>query len=177
MPHDAVPQNGNPHLPEKVCEGIADALYGVADWDEPPLGYGPNVKYFKGQAAIDQARHGPEAHCQGLSPSTSSLHNSTEGSVPSQKAKSKGQSPSRSSPRSPPRKTSREGTRQKEDSKGPYTSQSSPRNTAQGRAAVECTKVDKSTAPSSVDGSPPPGHSPGQGASSKDVTRVRGTGK
>ena len=180
MPDDAVPQNGNPHLPEKICEGIADSLYGVADWDEPPLGYGPNVKYFKGQAATGQAGRGLEAHSKISSSPASSLRNFTEGSsraVPSQKEKSKCQSPSGSSPRSPPRGSCREGTSQKEDFKSPYTSRSSPGNTAQERAAAEGTKVDKSTSPSSDNESPPRSHPPRQGPSSKNVTQMRGTGK
>lgn len=180
MPDDAVPQNGNPHLPEKVCEGIADALYGVADWDEPPLGYGPNVKYFKGQAATGQAGRGPETHSKVPSSPASSPRDFTEGSsraVPSQKEKSKCQSPSGSSPRSPPGESYHEGTSQKGDFKSPYASRSSPGNTAQGRAAVERTKVDKSTSPKSDNESPPRSHSSRPGPSSKNVTQVQGTGK
>ncbi|ERF74401.1 hypothetical protein EPUS_06579 [Endocarpon pusillum Z07020] len=117
MPEDAVPQNGNSHLPEKICEGIADALYGVADWDEPPLGYGPNVKYFEGQAATGQAGRGPETHSKVPSSPASSLRNFTKGfsgAVPSQKEKSKCQSPSGSSPRSPPREQPSVGSKASE---------------------------------------------------------------
>ncbi|KAF7502702.1 hypothetical protein GJ744_005241 [Endocarpon pusillum] len=180
IPEDAVPQNGNSHLPEKICEGIADALYGVADWDEPPLGYGPNVKYFEGQAATRQAGRGPETHSKVPGSPASSLRKSTEGSsraVASQKEKSKCQSPSGSSPRSPPRGSCREGTSQKGDLKTPSAPRSSPGNTAQGRAAAERTNVDKPASPSSDNGPFPCSRSPRQGPSSKNVTQVRGAGK
>lgn len=135
MPHDAVPQNGNPHLPEAVCKGIADALYSVADWDEPALGHGPHVKYFKGQAG-----RVPEGRSKGSSPSASSLRTRTGGSirmVPGQERKSAGQSPSGSSPRSLPRRSRCEGTDQKGDVKSANTSRSSLRDTKRGRIAIE----------------------------------------